>query len=228
MMIMRSFNGLAPFYHRFIKDFSSIMAPLIKCVKKGNFEWTKASQRAFEVIKSKPYSAPILALPNLKHFFDVKYDASGFRNGATLTQAKWPLTNFSEKLMAWNSKTSLMTRSFMISFGLLRIGVTTLSLSPLWDIRITRPCFWYMNRPSSIPGIWSGWNFSNHFPSLASTWIARKLWWPMHSQEDTLSSIHTNPKSFDFSLYKEDRDFLEIVGNPKDHDSYLTNGFLFK
>jgi len=65
---VRSFHGLAFFNRRFIKDFSSIIAPLTECVKKG-IEWRKASQRAFETIKDRLCSAPILALPNFNLLF---------------------------------------------------------------------------------------------------------------------------------------------------------------
>ena len=40
---VRGLHESASFYHRFIKDFGSIMASLIEYMKKNSFEWTKAA-----------------------------------------------------------------------------------------------------------------------------------------------------------------------------------------
>ena len=43
----RSFHGLASFYRRFIKEFSSIVALITKCLKGDEFKWTSEVDEAF-------------------------------------------------------------------------------------------------------------------------------------------------------------------------------------
>ncbi|GJS46675.1 putative nucleotidyltransferase, ribonuclease H [Tanacetum coccineum] len=49
---------------RFILNFSSIKAPLTDCMKGKSFMWTKEAESAFQVVKEKVTTTPILVLPD--------------------------------------------------------------------------------------------------------------------------------------------------------------------
>ena len=58
---IRSFLGHAGFYRRFIKDFSKISKPLYRLLEKDTkFNFDESCRSAFEEIKSKLVSAPIM------------------------------------------------------------------------------------------------------------------------------------------------------------------------
>ncbi|GJU53791.1 putative reverse transcriptase domain-containing protein [Tanacetum coccineum] len=94
---IRQFLGLAGYYRRFIEGFSKIAKPMTKLTqKKIKFEWSDKAEAAFQLIKQKLCSAPILALPEGNEDFIAYCDASIKGLGAVLMQR--------EKVIAYASR----------------------------------------------------------------------------------------------------------------------------
>ncbi|WVZ52060.1 hypothetical protein U9M48_003153, partial [Paspalum notatum var. saurae] len=84
---VRGFLGLAGYYRRFIESFSRIAKPMTSLLKKGvPFIWTKERQTAFDELKKRLTTAPVLTLPNLTKSFTVYCDASKEGLGCVLMQ----------------------------------------------------------------------------------------------------------------------------------------------
>nr|GEY47049.1 putative reverse transcriptase domain-containing protein [Tanacetum cinerariifolium] len=61
---IRQFLGLAGYYRRFIEGFSKIARPMTKLTQKNvKFDWGEKAEVAFQFLKQKLCSVPILALP---------------------------------------------------------------------------------------------------------------------------------------------------------------------
>ncbi|KAJ9545394.1 hypothetical protein OSB04_025101 [Centaurea solstitialis] len=96
---VRSFLGLAGYYRRFIERFSAIATPLTALTKKDvKFEWTSTCEYAFNNLKGKLTSAPILTLPNGTDGFVVYCDASKLGLGCVLMQDGKVIAYASRKL----------------------------------------------------------------------------------------------------------------------------------
>ncbi|GJT32552.1 putative reverse transcriptase domain-containing protein [Tanacetum coccineum] len=92
-------RGLAGYYRRFIEGFSKIAKPMTKLTqKKVKFEWGDKQEAAFQLLKQKLCSAPILALPEGSEDFIVYCDASIKGLGAVLMQREKVISYASRQL----------------------------------------------------------------------------------------------------------------------------------
>ena len=74
---VRSFLGLAGYYRRFVKDFSKIARPMTNLMKKNEkYEWTEDCEVAFQTLKERLTTAPVLTLSDSTSEYLVYSDAS--------------------------------------------------------------------------------------------------------------------------------------------------------
>ncbi|GJS50369.1 putative nucleotidyltransferase, ribonuclease H [Tanacetum coccineum] len=89
---------------KFIPNFSSIMALLTDCMKGKSFVWKEEAELAFQVVKEKLTTAPILVLPDFSKVFKFHTDASKVAIRGVLSQGGRPVAYFSEKLIEPKSR----------------------------------------------------------------------------------------------------------------------------
>lgn len=100
---LRSFLGSVGYFRRFIEGFAGIAFPLTELIRKeASWKWEKAHQTAFELLRGRLSSAPILKLPDFGKSYVVRSDASDYATGAVLLQEQegelMPIAFFSKKL----------------------------------------------------------------------------------------------------------------------------------
>nr|GFA51086.1 reverse transcriptase domain-containing protein [Tanacetum cinerariifolium] len=96
---VRQFLGLDGYYREFIKGFSLISKPLTKLTQKNKkYDWGMEEDEAFQTLKQKLCSAPILALLEGTENFVVYCDASFKGFGAILMQREKVIAYVSRQL----------------------------------------------------------------------------------------------------------------------------------
>ncbi|KAL0173462.1 hypothetical protein M9458_029430 [Cirrhinus mrigala] len=103
---LQRFLSFSNFYRRFIRHFSTVAAPLTAMIKKGTsrLTWSQSAIQAFNDLRQRFSSAPILHHPDPEKPFIVEVDASSIGVGAVLSQRQgepsnmYPCAYFSHKL----------------------------------------------------------------------------------------------------------------------------------
>ena len=84
---LRSFIGFCNFYRMFIANFSQIAHSLHLLTKKDQeYVWGEAQRQAFQELRTRLTSSPVLRLPDLSKLFTIQTDASKLGTGAVLLQ----------------------------------------------------------------------------------------------------------------------------------------------
>ena len=98
---VKSFLGLCSYYRRYIKNFAEIARPLHKASETNSpFKWTTEAEQAFEDLKARLLTTPILAFPTMEDPFILYTDASQLAMGAVLAQVQ----NGQERAICYASK----------------------------------------------------------------------------------------------------------------------------
>ena len=96
---IQSFLGLAGYYRKFIKNFSTIERLLTKLTQKETmFDWTSDCEKAFYDLKNALITAPALKFPDFSKQFILTTDASNQGLGAVLSQDGHPCLFISRTL----------------------------------------------------------------------------------------------------------------------------------
>ena len=104
---VHSFLGITGYYRRFVANYSDIAAPLTDLTKKNapnKVSWTPSCEQAFNTLKERLCSEPILKSPDFECPFILQTDASEYGVGAVLSQQtedgqEHPVAYWSRKLL---------------------------------------------------------------------------------------------------------------------------------
>ena len=90
---LQSFLGFANFYQRFIDNYSGIVIPLTRLLRKDTpWKWSPRCQEIFDMLKQAFTEAPVLRHYNPDHPITLECNTSDYAIAAILSQTD-PMTN---------------------------------------------------------------------------------------------------------------------------------------
>ena len=90
---VQQFLGFTSYYCYFVPNYSSIARPLLDLIKKTTpWHWGEQQFKAFEELKTRMCSSPVLTRLNFDKQFILQVDASAYGMGTILSQEGDPAT----------------------------------------------------------------------------------------------------------------------------------------
>ena len=232
---VRSFHGLVSFYRRFIRGFSSIMAPIIECLMGDKFKLTSVVEESFELIKKKVTEAPCLVLPDFNKVFEVECDASQVGIGVVLSQEGRPIAFFSEKLNEAKRKYSTYDKEFYAIYRALFNWSQYLLYKPfvLFSDHEALKFINHQHKLNRRHATWVEFLQAYNFTIKHKTGVHNVVADALSRRHALVTSMQVQVVGFDVlkELYEEDVDFGEIWKLCTDkpfNDFIRMDGFLFK
>ena len=115
----RSFVGLCSYYRNLVQGFAGIAEPLHALTKKGaKWNWNEECQEAFEELKRRLTSAPIMTLPQDDDVYVLDTDASDCHIGAVLSvgrQNKETVVAYGSRLYSKAERNYCVTRKELLA-----------------------------------------------------------------------------------------------------------------
>nr|GEW87634.1 RNA-directed DNA polymerase [Tanacetum cinerariifolium] len=232
---VRSFHGLALFYRRFIKNFSTIVAPMIEVTRSKHFTWNPHALLAFEELKKQLSSTLVLVLPCFDEVFEVECDASGVGIRAVLSQLGHPIAYFSKKLNYAKRRYRTYDKEFYAIIRALDHWQHYL-ISKEFILHSNHEALKYIQGQHKLQPRHAKWvEFIQAF-----TFTIKHKSGRLNKGADALSRRHSlitsfQPKILGFDLlldeYPSDSDFGELYASYQSHatcEYHVLNGFLFK
>ena len=232
---MRSFHGLISFHRRFIRGFSSIMAPVTECLNGDKFKWTSVAEESFELINKKITEAPCLVLPDFNKVFEVECDASQVGIGVVLSQEGRPIAFFSEKLNEAKRKYCTYDMEFYASYRALFHWIQYLLYKPfvLFSYHEALKFINHKHKLNRRHATWVEFLQSYNFTIKHKAGVHNVVVDALSRRYALVTSMQVQVVGFNVlkELYEEDDDFGEIgkVRADKPFKGFVRmDGFLFK
>ena len=110
---LRGFLGLTGYYHKFVRNYGRITAPLTSLLKKDAFYWTPEATQYFQQLKEAMCKAPVFLTQNFTSFFIVECDAPGNGIRAVIMQEGHPLSFTSHPIKGKNFKKPIYKKEML-------------------------------------------------------------------------------------------------------------------